>query len=215
MQENCKRTPGRRSAEESRLTRERIMLEAEKQFARHGYVGTSVRDLASALGIAGSSVLHQVGSKRKLYAAVLQRISESVGAVLKHVDEGEPSGIVRRLADRLMIWSELHPDYVQILLREMMENPVRLNEAHRLQLADFLRRALALTAKAVKSRSRNRLDPDMLLMLVIGAVSYFQIALPTFVAVRGGEARVLKRRFIDNLDELIHSSLSTSPEDRG
>ncbi|MCZ7657782.1 MAG: TetR/AcrR family transcriptional regulator [Xanthobacteraceae bacterium] len=212
MRENGKRAPGRRSAEESRATRERLLVEAEKQFARHGYVGTSVRDLASALGIAGSSVLHHVGSKRKLYAAVLQRISDSVGAVLKHIDDGEPSGIVRRLAERLMIWSELHPDYVQILLREMMENPVRLNEAHRLQLADFLKEALALTAKAVRTRSRKRVDPDMLLMLVIGAVSYFQIALPTFVAVRGGETRVLKRRFIDTLDELIRSSLEALPD---
>src|ERR1017187_619273 len=82
--EATKRQPGRRSAAESRDTRERLLAAAEKHFARYGYSGTSIRDLGSALGIASSSVLYHVGSKRKLYALVLQRISDSLSSVLRH-----------------------------------------------------------------------------------------------------------------------------------
>ena len=65
---------------ESQETRERLLAVAQRLFAQHGYAGTSIRDLGSALGVASSSVLHHVGSKRKLYALVLSRISDSLSA---------------------------------------------------------------------------------------------------------------------------------------
>jgi AcrR family transcriptional regulator len=209
MQVTEKRMPGRRSAKESRLTQERLLLEAERHFARKGYAGTSMRDLGSALGIAASSVLHHVGSKRKLYAGVLQRISVSVATVLQHIDRSDPAEAMRQLAERFLIWSELHPDYVEIVLREMMENPARIEDVHRWQLADFLQQAVRFTSDAIDGDKTKGIDPDMLLLVLLGSVSYFHIALRTFSAIRGGEARELKRRFIGTLESLLHASLAT------
>lgn len=209
-EESPKRAPGRRSAKESRLTRDRLLVEAEKLFAMHGYAGTSVRDLSAALGIAGSSVLHHAGSKRKLYAAVLQRISDSLNIVLQHTDDKEPTVMLRKFVERLLLWSELHPDYSQILCRELMENPRRLSEIHHWHLAEFLERALEITAKAT-ARASPRISQDMLLLSLLGSVIYFNLALPTFMAVRGGEARELKRRFVDTLDEMLRSALDSKP----
>lgn len=209
--EVLKRPPGRRSSKESRLTQERLLVEAESLFALRGYAGTSVRDLSSALGIAGSSVLHHAGSKRKLYATVLQRISDSVNTVLQHISEEDPTGMLQQFVERLMLWSEMHPDYSQILFREMMENPRRLGEIHHWHLAEFLERALAMTTRATTD-GNPRISQDMLLMALIGSVTYFNIALPTFIALRGGQARDLKRQFIDTLDEMLRATLAPAPK---
>ena len=211
MQDAEKRAPGRRSARESLLTQERLLVEAERHFARQGYAGTSVRELGAALGIAGSSVLHHVGSKRKLYAEVLKRISASIAPVLAHIDRKEPAEAMRQLTERLLIWSELNPHYVEILLREMMENPARIDEVHRWQLADFLQHALGFTAEVIGDPSGERgIDPDMLLLVLLGSASYFHIALKTFKAIRGGDSRELKRKFLQTLEVLLQAALPPS-----
>lgn len=203
-----KRAPGRRSAEESRLTRERLLLEAERHFARSGYAGTTVRELGAALGIAGSSVLHHVGSKRKLYAAVLERISSSAATVLEGIDRDDPVGALREFTRRFLVWSEAHPHYVEILLREMMENPARMSEVHRWLLAGFVRQAADLSAEAVGAQrtKQKHVDPDMLLMLLLGSVTYFQVSRRTFAAIRGGEVQQ-RRRFVDTLDAMLQALL--------
>ena len=184
------------------------MVEAERHFARQGYAGTSVRELGAALGIAGSSVLHHVGSKRKLYAEVLKRISVIIAAGLAHIDLTVPADAMRQLTERLLIWSELNPHYVQILLREMMENPARIDEVHRWQLAEFLQQAAGFSKDVVGTRGNKSgdIDPDMLLQVLLGSVFYFHIALTTFNAIRGGDARELKRRFLGTLEAMLQAT---------
>lgn len=202
-----KRAAGRRSAKESQATLDQLLLEAEKLFAQRGFAGTSVRDLSAALGIAGSTVLHHVGSKRKLYAAVLERIALSSMVVLQHIDESDPATVMRQFAERFMLWVEMNPDYTHIMLREMMENQPRLNEAHHWHLATFLDSALKLTTRTTKRLGRSAIAPDMLLMILLGAIHYFHVALPTFVTLRGEQMRDVKRRFVDTLDSMLQSSV--------
>ena len=208
--EPAKRQPGRRSAAESRDTRERLLAAAEKHFARYGYSGTSIRDLGSALGIASSSVLYHVGSKRKLYALVLQRISDSLSSVLHNIEDGAGAEMMQQFAERLMAWSELHANYVRILVHEMMENPDRLGEVHRWLLAGFMQDALGLSARATARHNGNKVDADMVLMMILGAVINFHIAMPTFMALRGKVDRLeLRRRFMNTLDQFLSMALSS------
>lgn len=202
-----RRGPGRRSSKESRLTQARLFVEAENLFASRGYEGTSMRELSAGLGIAGSSVLHHIGSKRKLYGAILQRISDSVNTVLQNIEQDDPAESLRHFVERFMLWTELHPAYSQILVREMMENPRRLERVHHWHLAEFLERALSMTSKATAARNP-RIGKEMLLMCLIGAVTYFNIALPTYIGVRGGQARDLKRQFVDTIDEMLRATLA-------
>jgi len=196
------RAPGRRSAAESRLTQARLLEVARRLFARHGFAGTSVRDIGAELGIAGSSVLHHVGSKRRLYGLVLERIAASLAAVLGPTDQAARTLSFVEVARRFAAWSAAHPDDVHVLLREMLENPGRLAAAHRLPLADFLRRGHGVAARAIEGRKG--LDPDMLFMTVVGAITYVQVALPSFAAARGRRDVVrLGRRFAATIEGLI------------
>lgn len=53
---------------------ENLALDAAvERFWRHGYLATSVRDLAAEMGISGASLYNAFGSKRALFSRALQR----------------------------------------------------------------------------------------------------------------------------------------------
>jgi len=67
-----RRRPGRPPTG-SEDKRERILAEAFELFARGGYNGTSLTDVAQAAGISKAGLLHHFGSKERLFSAVLER----------------------------------------------------------------------------------------------------------------------------------------------
>lgn len=64
-----------------RDTRTALLDAAQERFAAHGFVGTSIRDLATAVGIKESSVYKHFTSKQALLDAVLDRARDRLAAV--------------------------------------------------------------------------------------------------------------------------------------
>ncbi|HEY7700156.1 MAG TPA: helix-turn-helix domain-containing protein, partial [Vicinamibacteria bacterium] len=60
----------------------RILEEATRQFARHGYHASRVEDIASALGIAKGSIFQHFGSKEALFLAAYKQAIRSFPAYL-------------------------------------------------------------------------------------------------------------------------------------
>ncbi|HEB89145.1 MAG TPA: TetR/AcrR family transcriptional regulator [Deltaproteobacteria bacterium] len=71
------RSPEERSGD---ATRERILDAAENVFAKQGFHGTSLRDLAEAAGVTRSLIHHHFGSKEGLWIAVADRLFETYRA---------------------------------------------------------------------------------------------------------------------------------------
>ena len=87
----------RRPRRKGELTAERILDAAEAHFAERGYEGTTLRDVASAVGIRNPSLYNHFGSKEQLYAAVLERGIRPVLEMLAAEVEGS-----RTDSDRLV-----------------------------------------------------------------------------------------------------------------
>src|SRR3989304_5108563 len=73
MSNMVKSGPNHKKAEGEK-TRKKILREAIRLFARHGFAGTSVQMIAKAAGIGKSAVFWHFETKERLLQAVLEKI---------------------------------------------------------------------------------------------------------------------------------------------
>lgn len=88
-------------------TREKLALVAVSLFSRKGYSGTSIRDIAKAMGMSISNIYHYSGSKEGVFMEALRRAVEMLMKDLRFVSEIDLPPILRI---KLMI--ERHIRYV-------------------------------------------------------------------------------------------------------
>jgi TetR/AcrR family transcriptional regulator, cholesterol catabolism regulator len=76
-------------------TKSRLSAEAARLFAQRGYHGTSIGDLAAALGIQKASVYSHIKGKEDLLAEIALAGAEAFHAALDAVPEGDPTERLR------------------------------------------------------------------------------------------------------------------------
>lgn len=98
-------------------TRARILEAAEAEFARKGYDGARLRDVATAAGVHHALLHHYFGDKEGLFRAVVERAfaalsSEAVPLLEKATD---PKALLELGVDLLVGFYRNNPNLVQIL----------------------------------------------------------------------------------------------------
>jgi len=81
-------------------TRDRLTVEAARMFAQRGYHGTSVSDLAAALGIQKSSLYAHISGKADLLAGIALAGAAAFHAALDELPDGAAAGERLELALR-------------------------------------------------------------------------------------------------------------------
>ncbi|MCP5066697.1 MAG: TetR/AcrR family transcriptional regulator [bacterium] len=192
------------------LTAIRILVAAESLFAERGYAGTSLRDVAAAVGLRIPSLYNHFKSKELLYAAVLDRVVDPVldilnGFLAAPVSErpthAEVIGQVMALLDG-------HPNLPALLLQETQTGGRRLTPGLRHRLAPIFGRAFE-TVQATDEAGR--FEPDEIPLFVLALyhviVGFHSIA-PFYREVSGDdlstpESRDRQIRFLTRMVEAL------------
>jgi TetR/AcrR family transcriptional regulator len=104
--------------------RDAILDVAEPLFARHGFAGVGLAEVANVAGRQKSSLFHHFRSKADLYAAVVGRALVHIEVRLTHAlaTGSDPLQRLDRVVDALIDALAEHPTYSRLLLRLLFED---------------------------------------------------------------------------------------------
>jgi AcrR family transcriptional regulator len=157
-------------------TREAIIVEARRCFADHGYDGTSLNDIAAAVGLRRPSLLHHFPSKEAIYAEVFRisleewgaRVEDSIGQQLEGWQQVD---IVITTGFRFF---QENPEFVRIVRREALDGGAHLGMDLGEALRPFLLRAEAWFEREMAEGRFRRVDTEQLLLTGYSVMfSYF------------------------------------------
>jgi AcrR family transcriptional regulator len=112
------------AASSEQSSRDKILDAAERLFAKRGYSGVGLSEVAEVVGLGKSSLFHHFQNKAQLYAAVTARILRRIEERLMRslARGGDPLARLERWLDELVDLLVENPTYARVLLRALFED---------------------------------------------------------------------------------------------
>jgi len=161
-------------------TRELIITEALHCFAHAGYDGTSLNDIAAAVGIRRPSLLYHFASKDALYGEVFERVMsdwfERVESSIAASDVRGWEKIELVLTAGFGFFQD-NGDYVRLMRREAIDGGAHLGIDLAAVLRPLFERAVSYFRQEMEAGNLRPHDPVQLLITGYGALlTYFSDA---------------------------------------
>src|SRR3954447_18959983 len=120
-----KETPPRKRL--SAVDRRAAILDAALEvFAKRGYNGASIDEIAQAAGISKALIYEHFPSKKDLHVSLLERhVQEIFISLSQTADTNEPGEVrLRNGVDAFLLWVETHPEAFRLVFRDTFEHEV-------------------------------------------------------------------------------------------
>lgn len=171
--------PGGRARDAAR-TRAEILDVATQEFARAGYDGARIDEIAARTRTTKRMIYYYFGGKEQLFTAVLERAYEAIREAEQRLDVAglDPEAALRRLAELTFDHHERHPDLIRLVGIEHMHGAEHLAASAKLgrigsPALDVIRRILAAGRKS----GRFRADVDAVdVHAMISSFCFFRVA---------------------------------------
>jgi len=131
-------------------TRQEILDVALTEFARNGYSGARVDEIAARTRTTKRMIYYYFTSKEQLYIAVLERAYSTARDAERQldVDHLEPVSAIRTLAELTFDHHESHPDFISLVAIENIHHGEFI--AKSAALADLNTPAVSVTARLLE-----------------------------------------------------------------
>jgi AcrR family transcriptional regulator len=180
---------GQRAARTRRQAgrRPQVLRAAEALFARHGYHGVGLREIAAQVGIRAPSLFKHFPSKKALYNAVLGATFDRL-AELTHVLEADVSygERLRRYVHGYVDLIAEDPHFVPLIIRAIMERPEAIEPDVRDHALALHRRVDAMLRRGQRAGAFAPVDPLYFHFALTGALLFHGLAAQSYLLTVGG-----------------------------
>ncbi|MFN8641736.1 MAG: TetR/AcrR family transcriptional regulator [Candidatus Binatia bacterium] len=169
---------------EPEARRDQVLRAAEALFARSGYRGVGLREIAAQVGIRAPSLFKHFKSKHALYNAVLQSIFARLADVAARLEGDRPFSA--RLEDFVNAYVDLaatDPNVSQLLFRELMERSEAMEPDARAAAYDIYRRIDAFLEAGQRAGEFRQVDRFRFQVALTGAILYHSLAARPYSAI--------------------------------
>lgn len=165
-----------------------ILEVAQKLFAKNGFDGTSVRDIAKEADVNIAMISYYFGSKEKLLEAVFEKHSNYIRLQLESLiadDKMEPMQKVYQLIDSYLQKYFGQMSFHKIVLREQMANKLSCATD---MLLEMKRRNQELVKQIIKEGQKKgvfkkNIDIPMMMATMLGTANQVMTTLPFYKEV--------------------------------
>ena len=190
-------------------TRKKLLTAARLEFARHGFAGARVDEIAERAGVNKQLVYHYFGDKDALDLAVLEWVYEDIREQERRLNlEGlAPDKAIRRLIEASFDHLAANPDFIVLLNDENRGGARHVRGSTRLEAmhSPLVKSVSHILHEGVRSGLfRKGIDPVQLYISIAGLSYFFFSNTPTLSAIFGKDlssrtARRARRRHVVDL----------------
>jgi TetR/AcrR family transcriptional regulator len=181
---------GRRPPRAARIEKERrILREAEAQFARYGFEGASLEDIAAAVGLSRHNLLYYFPSKQALYHQVLDDVMTQWLAGMGELAVGDdPETALRRYIAAKLRSSRERPDGSAVFTKEVIAGAPRYADAITRRVAPALAADVRVFERWARQGRVARLDFRHLMFVIWAVTQAYADLAPQFALLLGKPA---------------------------
>jgi len=157
-----------------RRNEQAILQAAEGVFSRHGYRGASLQEIARQAGLPKSNVLYYMGSKRKLYVRLLERMMARWNAILDSISpDDDPVEVISAFIRAKIRLSRSHPEGSRLFASEILGGAPFLQEYLQGELRDWVENRAAVFRQWAERGLMDPVDPVWLIFLIWSSTQHY------------------------------------------
>jgi AcrR family transcriptional regulator len=165
-------TPKRgRAGLRRRLVEREILERAAELFAERGFAGTTVQDIADALGMSRPALYYYVKSKDVILEQLVENLSINDAQVLEGIRRrrsGDPLDKLREMAQQLAVNAGSNPHQTQILAQSKHHLPDRIAQLNREAERSIVQSLMWVLEQGKRRGQFRQLEPRTAALAIVG-----------------------------------------------
>lgn len=157
------------------------MQAAERLFARQGVAGTSLQELADAVGLTRTGIYHYISGKDELLEHLVRGFTLETAEQLQALAAEADRGAADRLRDGVIAMATrvaAHPQRFRLLLTSEEAFPEPLAKQHRKARRATLDAMSSLVSQAIGEGSARPVDPELAAFSLVGVANWVAFWFP-------------------------------------
>lgn len=167
--------PTTKSAARHEMVMGQLMDAAERLFAQQGVAGTSLQELADAVGLTRTGIYHYVRNKDEMLEALVQGFTLETAEDMRSLAADDSAPAIDRLQEavtRTALKVAQHPRRFRLLLTSEASFPETLAKQYRQARRQTLTGLTDLVTQAIREGSCRPVEPEIAAFGLLGAANW-------------------------------------------